>query len=48
MQATKNYISIAKNKSILKHQHRDTIDHGKIIYWLVHHFCQEITVGDYE
>jgi hypothetical protein len=26
MQPTTNYIAIAKNKSLLKHQHRDTID----------------------
>jgi hypothetical protein len=46
MQPKTNYITIAMNNSLLKHQHRDTIDHGKTIYYIIHHVCQEITEGD--
>jgi hypothetical protein len=29
MQPTTNYFTTAINKSLLKHRHRNTIDHGK-------------------
>ena len=48
MQPTTNYITITMNNSLLKHQHRDTIDHGKTIYYIIHHVCQEIIEGDDE
>jgi hypothetical protein len=42
MQPTTSYFTIAIDKSLLKHRHRDTIDHGKLIDCITHHVCQEI------
>jgi hypothetical protein len=45
MQPSTNYFTIAINNSLLKQRHGDTIDQGKIINCIIHHVCQEITVG---
>ena len=37
-----NYLTIAKNKSLLKQGHRDTKNHGEMIDCITHHVCQEI------
>ena len=37
-----NYLTIAKNKSLLKQRHRDTKYHGKVIDCITNHVCQEI------
>ena len=37
-----NYLTIAKNKSLLKQRHRDTKNHGEMIDCITHHVCQEI------
>jgi hypothetical protein len=36
------YLTIAKNKSLLKQGHRDTKNHGEMIFCITHHVCQEI------
>jgi hypothetical protein len=38
------FLAIAKNKSLLKQGHRNTIDHVKMIDCNTHYVCQEITV----
>jgi hypothetical protein len=43
-QLTKNF-TIVNNKLLLKQGHRNTIDHGKQVYCIIHHVCQEITMG---
>jgi hypothetical protein len=43
-QSTKNF-TIANNKLLLKQGHRNTIDHEKWVHCVIHHVCQEITVG---
>ena len=37
-----NYLTIAKNKSLLKQRHRDTKNHGEMIDCITRHVCQEI------
>ena len=37
-----NYLTIAKNKSLLKQGHRVTKNHGEMIDCITHHVCQEI------
>ena len=37
-----NYLTIAKNNSLLKQRHRDTKNHGEMIDCITHHVCQEI------
>ena len=37
-----NYLTISKNNSLLKQRHRDTKNHGDMIYCITHHVCQEI------
>ena len=37
-----NYLTIAKNKSLLKQGHRDTKNHGEMIDCITHHVCQDI------
>ena len=37
-----NYLTIAKNKSLLKQRHRDTKNHGEMIDCITHHVCQDI------
>ena len=37
-----NYLTIAKNNSLLKQGHRDTNNHGEMIDCITHHVCQEI------
>jgi hypothetical protein len=39
-----NYLTIAKNKLLLKQRHSDTNNHGEMIDCITHHVCQEITV----
>jgi len=41
-----NYLTIAKNKSLLKQRHMDTNNHGEMIDCITHHVCQEIQSVD--
>ena len=43
-----NYLTIAKNKSLLKQRHRDTKNHGEMIDCITHHVCQEIQGGRWD
>jgi hypothetical protein len=46
MKPTTNFIPISVNNSLLKHQHRDTIDHRKTIYCIIHHVAKRLQVVD--
>ena len=43
-----NYLTIAKNNSLLKQRHRDTKNHGEMIDCITHHVFQELQGGRWD